>query len=115
MSAGSWRGLAQSGVEPHRRMVTAKALLALADGASVQPVRTVKVLGSHEDTVRRWRNRFAETRVVGWGLPGRGRKPHILAATVEAILFDTLHTMSRGWLRGMVYPDAGHPPRGGQD
>ena len=48
MSAGELEGLAQSGVEPHRRMVTAKALLALADGASVQPVRTVKALGSHE-------------------------------------------------------------------
>ena len=115
MSAGELEGLAQSGVEPHRRMVTAEALLALADGASVQPVRTVKALGSHEDTVRRWRNRFAESRVAGWGVAGPGPQAPYPRGPVEAILFDTLHTMSRGWLRGMVYPDAGHPPRGGQD
>ena len=70
MSAGELEGLAQSGVEPHRRMVTAKALLALADGASVQPVRTVKAQGSHEDTVRRWRNHVPRM-APRHGLPGR--------------------------------------------
>ena len=55
MSAGDreeLERLARSGVGPHRRVVTAKTLLALADGASVRA--TAKALGSHEDTVQRW-------------------------------------------------------------
>ena len=38
--------LTRSEVEPHRRVVTAKALLALADGPSVRA--TAKSSGSHE-------------------------------------------------------------------
>ena len=85
--------LARSGVEAHRRVVTAKALLALADGASVRA--TAKALGSHEDTVRRWRDRFAQTGVAGVGVvaPGRGRKRQITAQKEAAIVHDTLHTV----------------------
>ena len=84
--------LARSKVEAHRRVVTAKALLALADGASVRA--TARSLGVHQDTVRNWRDRFAETGVAGVGVvaPGRGRKP-LPSATVEAIVYDTLHTV----------------------
>ena len=39
--------LARSGVEAHRRVMTAKALLALADEASIRA--TAKALGSHEE------------------------------------------------------------------
>ena len=85
--------LARSGVEAHRRVVTAKALLALADGASVRA--TARSLGVHQDTVRNWRNRFAQTGVAGVGVvaPGRGRKRRITAQQEEAIVHDTLHTV----------------------
>ena len=85
----AWR----SGSEPHRRVVRAGALLALADGASVRSV--ARVLGSHQDTVRRWRDRFLESGPAGVGAvaPGRGRKPEIAAAVVEAIVDDTLHSV----------------------
>ena len=60
LSAGDREALermARSGSEPHRRVVRAGALLALADGASVRSV--ARVLGSHQDSVRRWRDRFS--------------------------------------------------------
>ena len=95
LSAGDREALermARSGSEPHRRVVGAGALLALADGASVRSV--ARALGSHQDTVRRWRDRFLESGPAGVGAvaPGRGRKPGISAAAVEAIVADTLHS-----------------------
>ena len=85
--------MARSGSEPHRRVVRAGALLALADGASVRSV--ARDLGSHQDSVRRWRDRFLESGPAGVGAvaPGRGRKPEISAAVVEAIVDDTLHSV----------------------
>ena len=84
--------MARSGSEPHRRVVRAGALLALADGASVRSV--ARVLGSHQDSVRRWRDRFLESGPAGVGAvaPGRGRKPGIAADVVGAIVDDTLHS-----------------------
>ncbi len=85
--------MARSGSEPFRRVVRAGALLALADGASVRSV--ARDLGSHQDTVRRWRDRFMESGPEGVGVvaPGRGRKPEIGEAVVEAIVADTLHSV----------------------
>ena len=82
--------LARSGVEPYRRVRAAGALLALAGGESVRSV--ARELGAHQDTVRRWRDRFLESGVAGVGqvAPGRGRKPQIAAATVAAIVGDTV-------------------------
>ena len=51
--------LARSGVEPYRRVRAAGALLALAGGESVRSV--ARELGAHQDTVRRWRDRFLES------------------------------------------------------
>ena len=83
--------MARSGSEPYRRVVRAGALLALADGASVRSV--ARGLGSHQDTVRGWRDRFLESGPAGVGAvaPGRGRKPVICDEVVEAIVADTLH------------------------
>lgn len=83
-------GIARSGCEPWRRVRPARALLLLADGGSVRGV--ARELGAHQDTVRRWRGRFAEVGVRGLGAvaPGRGRKPSVPAATVEGIVSDTL-------------------------
>jgi len=84
--------MARSSVLPHRKVVQAKALLALADGASIRS--TARSIGSHQDTVTRWRDRLLESGIDGIGViaPGRGRKPEIEPATIEAIVHDTLHT-----------------------
>ena len=85
--------LARSGVEPYRRVVAAKGLLALADGASVRSV--AQALGTSDATVRLWRTRFAEAGTAGVGAvaPGRGRKRRITAQKEAAIVHDTLHTV----------------------
>lgn len=85
--------MARSKVLPHRKVMAATALLALADGASVRS--TAKVLRTYPNTVAAWRDRFLETGVDGIGViaPGRGRKPEIGSATIEAIVHDTLHTV----------------------
>jgi transposase len=85
--------LARSTSEPHRRVVAATALLALADGASIRA--TARAVGSHQDTVARWRDRFLETGVEGIGViaPGRGRKPAIGHDVIDAIVEDTLHSV----------------------
>lgn len=85
--------MARSSVLPHRQVVQAKALLALADGRSVRS--TAEELGSYPNTVAAWRDRFLAVGVDGVGViaPGRGRKPEIPAATIEAIVHDTLHTV----------------------
>ena len=81
--------LARSMTAPHRKVVQAKALLALADGASVRSI------GSHQDTVARWRDRFFAQGVDGIGViaAGRGRKPAIAGSVIEAIVADTLHAV----------------------
>jgi transposase len=80
-------------VEPHRRVVQAKALLALADGASVRS--TAAELGSYPNTVSRWRTKYLAGGVedVGSIAPGRGRKKRVDQPVVEAIVNDTLHTV----------------------
>lgn len=85
--------LARSSLEPHRKVVQAKALLALADGVSVRA--TAKAVGSYPNTVSRWRDRYRTDGVAGVGViaPGRGRKRIVSSATVEAIVADTLHTV----------------------
>jgi len=85
--------LARSMTAPHRKVVQAKALLALVDGASVRA--TARSIGSHQDTVARWRDRFLARGVDGIGViaAGRGRKPEIPESTVEAIVNDTLRTV----------------------
>ncbi len=85
--------LARSMTAPHRKVVQAKALLALADGASVRA--TARSIGSHQDTVARWRDRFFAQGVDGIGViaAGRGRKPEIAQTVIEAIVDDTLHTV----------------------
>lgn len=85
--------MARSSRLPHRKVVQATALLELADGRSVRS--TAKLLRTYPNTVAAWRDRFIEAGVAGVGViaPGRGRKPEIEPATVEAIVHDTLHTV----------------------
>lgn len=55
--------MARSSVLPHRKVVQATALLALADGASLRS--TAKVLRTYPNTVAAWRDRFVEAGVAG--------------------------------------------------
>lgn len=57
--------MARSSVLPHRQVVQAKALLALADGWSVRS--TAKELGTYPNTVAAWRDRFLAAGVDGVG------------------------------------------------
>ena len=56
---------------------------------------TAKLLRTFPNTVAAWRDRFIEAGVGGVGViaSGRGRKPEIAPATIEAIVHDTLHTV----------------------
>src|SRR4051794_17056566 len=85
--------MARSSVLPHRRVVQAKALLALADGRSVRS--TAAALDTYPNTVAAWRDQYVRAGVDGVGViaPGRGRKREIGASTVDAIVHDTLHTV----------------------
>jgi transposase len=94
--AGSPGGTGADGslvVSPHRMEVQAQALLALADGASLRS--TAKLFRTYPNTVAAGRDRFVAAGVAGVGViaAGRGRKPVIPAATIEAIVHDTLHTV----------------------
>jgi transposase len=66
--------IARSGVEPHRRVVQARALLLAADGVANEEI--ARRCETTPDTVRRWRARFGEAGVAGVGVvaKGRGRK-----------------------------------------
>jgi transposase len=85
--------VARCTLEPHRRVVQAKALLALGDGAAVET--TAQVLGTWPKTVRRWRAKYLAGGVasVGTIAPGRGRKRRVDPQVVEAIVDDTLNTV----------------------
>ena len=70
-----------------------KALLRLADGASVRS--TAERLGTYPNTVARWRDRYFDAGVDGVGViaPGLGRKPKIDAEVIAAIVEDALHSV----------------------
>jgi transposase len=103
--------LARSSLAPHRKVVQARALLALAGGASVRS--TARSIGSHHDTVTRWRDRYLAEGVAGIGViaPGRGRKPEIPTDVVEAIVTATLTTIpddgSTCWTTRMMAAEHG--------
>jgi transposase len=83
--------MSRSTVLPHRKVVSAKALLMAADGlANEQIARRCEV---DSDTVRRWRARFAETGPGGIGTiaKGRGRKSSLPPGTVSEVLRLTRH------------------------
>lgn len=88
---GELERLARSEVEPHRRVVQARALLMLADGVSIR--ETARRLETWPKTVMRWRDKFrcGGVEAVGTIAQGRGRRPWVAAETIEAIVHDTLH------------------------
>jgi transposase len=85
--------MARSSSLPHRAVVQACALLLAADGVANEQI--ARECATTPDTVRAWRRKFEAggVDVVGTIAPGRGRKPEIDQATVDAIVDDTLHTI----------------------
>lgn len=85
--------MARSSALPHRMVVQSRALLLAADGTANEAI--ARECATTPDTVRRWRAKFEAGGVeaVGSIAPGRGRKPAISQATVDAIVHDTLHTV----------------------
>lgn len=90
---GELERLAKSSSLPHRVVVQASALLLAADGVANEAI--ARECTTTPDTVRRWRAKFEAGGVaaVGTIAPGRGRKPSIPQATIDAIVNDTLHTV----------------------
>jgi transposase len=85
--------IARSSSLPHRAVVQASALLLAADGVANEQI--ARECATTADTVRSWRRKFEAGGVdaVGTIAPGRGRKPEIDQATIDAIVDDTLHTI----------------------
>jgi transposase len=85
--------MARSSSLPHRTVVQARGLLLAADGVANNQI--ARECGTTGDAVRRWRAKFEAGGVeaVGSIAPGRGRKPEIEQATIDAIVHDTLHTV----------------------
>jgi transposase len=78
--------MAKSTVLPHRVVVQARGLLLAADGVANEQI--ARGCGVDADTVRRWRDRFAQSGVDGVGriAKGRGRKPWLPEGTVAEVL-----------------------------
>src|SRR6516164_8534587 len=85
--------MARSSSLPHRVVVQASGLLLAADGVANEAI--ARGCSTTPDTVRRWRAKFEASGLdaVGSIGPGRGRKPSIPQATIDAIVDDTLHTI----------------------
>ncbi|MCB1030955.1 MAG: IS630 family transposase [Microthrixaceae bacterium] len=85
--------MARSSSLPHRCVVQASALLLAADGEANEAI--ARACSTTPDTVRRWRRKFEAGGVeaVGTIAAGRGRKPEIAQAVIDAIVEDTLHTV----------------------
>ncbi len=90
---------------PYRAVREARGLLLATDAVANSVI--AKCLEVSRSTVIQWRQHFVEHGVarVGKVRPGRGRKPTIPQARIEAMVHDTLHAR----------PDDGlsFPPRGG--
>lgn len=85
--------MAVSSVLPYRRVVQASGLLLAADGVANNEI--ARQCSTTPDTVRRWRAKFEGGGIgaVGKIAKGRGRKPEISQAVIDAIVNDTLHTV----------------------
>ena len=72
-------------------VLRARIVLLAADGWESRDITAE--LGAGQDTVSKWRWRFAQQRLAGLtDQPGRGRKRQYTDHTVERIVEDTLHT-----------------------
>jgi transposase len=85
--------MAVSSSLPHRVVVQASGLLLAARGVANEAI--ARECATTPDTVRRWRAKFESGGVdaVGSIAPGRGRKPEIPQAVIDAVVHDTLHSV----------------------
>jgi transposase len=90
---GELERMARSNSLPHRTVAQARGLLLAMRGVANNQI--ARECATTPDTVRRWRAKFEAGGVdaVGTIAPGRGRKPEIDQATIDAIVNDTLHTV----------------------
>ena len=81
---------------PQQIALRAQLILCAADGIANSAI--AGELGISRPTVLQWRKRFEREGVDGLTRikPGRGRKPQISAAKIEAIIHDTLHSKPKG-------------------
>jgi transposase len=88
--------LAKSRTAPHRAVMRAEALRLAAQGLANTAIASR--LGVSPTSVVAWRKRFAEDGLAKFGTvrAGRGRRPSISAAQVQAIVDATLHTKPPG-------------------
>ena len=93
---GTLERLSRSQAAPHRQVQRARALLLAAEGVAND--RIAVDVGVSATTVRSWRSRFTAEGVAKLGQvrKGRGPKPSIPAAKVEAIVAATLHSTPKG-------------------
>ena len=105
--------VSRSQVAPHRQVQRARALLMAADG--VANTRIAEAVGVTAVTVRAWRVRFEAEGISRFGRvrPGRGAKPSIPAATIEAIVEATTKSKPKGgthWTRRTMAAEFGVSP-----
>ena len=86
-------------------------MLLAAEG--VQSRDIAEQLGTGQDTVSKWRRRFAQQRLASLAdRPGRGRKPHYGREIIERIVDDTVHRepdqATHWWTRTMAACRMGH-------
>ena len=88
--------LAKARTNPHRVVQSVRALLLAAEGVANSEI--AERVGVSRSSVIEWRRRFQAEGVSAIGVvrPGRGRKPSISQATVDAIVNDTLHSKPEG-------------------
>ena len=73
-----------------REVFRARIVLLAAEGLESRDI--AEHLGTGQDTVSKWRRRFAQQRLAGLiDRPGRGRKPHYGQTLIERIVDDTVH------------------------
>jgi|SRR5579872_154908 len=84
--------ISKSRSAPHRQVQQATALLLAAEG--VPSTRIATEVKASEASIAKWRARFVESGLDGFGTvrPGRGRRPSIPADKIEAIVQATTDT-----------------------
>jgi transposase len=81
---------------PHRLVLRSRIVLMASEGLRNKQI--AEELHAHEDTVTKWRNRFAELGMEGIArdAPRPGRRPKLSQKMIDKIIDTTLHTKPSG-------------------